>query len=429
MSAEGPKPPIDLDEVDIAITEHGAPDKPPPEPLTGTDMALRLLLLVAVLYFFLLGISLMGSSFKLIGGGTVGAVFQAIHHPIAALMVGMMGTALIQSSSTTTSIIVALVAGGAVDVGNAIPMVMGANIGTSVTNTLVSMGHAGDREEFKRAFAGATVHDFFNILAVLVLLPLEIATGMIEKASHALTQTLAGVGGGKMGSPLKVILKPVESLIIQVDKAKIKASAAGEAIDGSLIKGGIFHDAGLADSVVGLIILVAAGGLIIGSLVVIVKLMKSLMEAKAAQYLKKALEANAYAAMGIGVLVTVMVQSSSITTSTLVPLVGIGLISLEAIFPLTLGANIGTTVTALIASMASDSDTGLQIALCHLLFNIIGILIWFPIPFMRNVPLSMARKLGEIVAERRYMAVVYIAVVFFIIPFGILAIDRLLIGG
>ncbi|MEL6180510.1 MAG: Na/Pi symporter, partial [Myxococcota bacterium] len=198
--------------------------------------------------------------------------------------------------------------------------------------------------------------------------------------------------------------------------------------DGSLIKGGLFHGTGLADSVVGLIILIGAGVLIIGALVVIVKLMKSLMEAKAAQFLKKALEANAYAAMGIGMVVTIMVQSSSITTSTLVPLVGIGLISLEAIFPLTLGANIGTTVTALIASMASDSSTGLQIALCHLLFNILGILIWFPIPFMREVPLSMARKLGEVVAERRYMAVVYIAVVFFIIPFGILALDRFISG-
>ncbi|MEL6181992.1 MAG: Na/Pi symporter, partial [Myxococcota bacterium] len=196
--------------------------------MTPQEMALRLVALVVVLYVFLLGISLMGNSFKLIGGGAVGAVFQAIQHPIAGLMVGMMGTALIQSSSTTTSIIVALVAGGAVDVSNAIPMVMGANIGTSVTNTLVSMGHAGDRDEFKRAFAGATVHDFFNILAVIVLLPMEIAFGIIEKASAYLTGALSGVGGGKLGSPLKVILSPVQSLIVKVDKAKIKASAAGE---------------------------------------------------------------------------------------------------------------------------------------------------------------------------------------------------------
>ncbi len=63
------------------------------------------------------------------------------------------------------------------EVRPAIPIVMGANIGTSVTNTIVSMAQSGDRREFRRAFAGATVHDMFNWLTVLVLLPIEWATG------------------------------------------------------------------------------------------------------------------------------------------------------------------------------------------------------------------------------------------------------------
>ena len=62
------------------------------------------------------------------------------------------------------------------DVKTAIPMIMGANIGTSVTNTIVSLGQAGDRNQFRRAFGGATVHDMFNWLCVLVLLPLELAS-------------------------------------------------------------------------------------------------------------------------------------------------------------------------------------------------------------------------------------------------------------
>ena len=59
----------------------------------------------------------------------------------------------------------------------AIPMIMGANIGTSVTNTFVSMAQSGNQREFRRAFAGATIHDMFNWLTVLILLPLEWATG------------------------------------------------------------------------------------------------------------------------------------------------------------------------------------------------------------------------------------------------------------
>ncbi len=323
--------------------------------------------------------------------------------------------------------IVSFVNAGLLSLIEPIGVIMGANIGTSVTNTFVSMGHASNREEFKRAFAGATVHDFFNVLSVAVLLPLEMAFGIIEKVSAWMTTLLVGTGGATFDSPLKMIIKPVVKLFISVDKAKIKAASVGQEVDGSLLKGGIFHDTGLSDGAVGGIILAGSAVLTILALIGIVKLMKGLMEARAATWIKKALEKNAYVSMGVGAGATVVVQSSSITTSTLVPMVGIGLVSLEAIFPLTLGANIGTTITALLASMASTGETatlGLQIALCHLLFNILGILIWFPIPFMREVPLNMARKLSGIVAQHRWAAAVYIVVLFFLVPLGILAIDK-----
>ena len=56
---------------------------------------------------------------------------------------------------------------------------MGANIGTTVTNTLVSLAHSMDPREFRRAFSGATVHDVFNWLTVLILLPVEHFTGQL----------------------------------------------------------------------------------------------------------------------------------------------------------------------------------------------------------------------------------------------------------
>ena len=93
------------------------------------------------------------------GSGTNKSTFEFASHPVAGLMIGLVATALIQSSSTVTSIIVGLVAGG-LPIETAIPMVMGANIGTTVTNTIVSLGHIRNKEEFKRAFASATIHDF-----------------------------------------------------------------------------------------------------------------------------------------------------------------------------------------------------------------------------------------------------------------------------
>ncbi len=381
--------------------------------------------LVGYLYIFLVGIELIGGSFKVITGGAVGGLFQAIGNPLVGLMIGMCATALLQSSSTTTSIIVGLVASGGVSVPAAIPMIMGANIGTSVTNTLVSLGHLGERDEFKRAFAGATIHDFFNVLSVLVLLPLEYMFGFIQKLSAGLTGLLVGGSGATFTSPLNVIIKPVVKAVLNVDKGKIKAATLGKTIDGSLIKGGLFSGTGLSDQTVGIAVLFAAGLVTVLALLGLVRLMKKVVGGRAGTMINKALEKNAYVSMAMGAGATAMVQSSSITTSTFVPMVGVGLVSLEAVFPLTLGANIGTTVTAMLASLGSASTAALQIALCHLLFNIIGILIWYPLPFMRAVPLSLARGLAEQVSHRRYLAFVYIGVVFFALPIGIILLSRL----
>jgi sodium-dependent phosphate cotransporter len=230
-------------------------------------------------------------------------------------------------------------------------------------------------------------------------------------------------------SPIEALIKPAVAMFVSTDKAKIKAAAAGEAVQGSLLKGGVFQGTEMSDAVVGTFLLILAVAMTVISLLIIVKLMRTMLEARATKYLKRSLEFNPYASMAIGAGTTVMVQSSSITTSAMVPMVAVGLVSLEAVFPLTLGANIGTTVTALLASMGATGDgaaLGLQIALCHFLFNILGIAVWFPIPAVRNVPLWMARKLGELVSKNRSVALVYIGVVFFGVPLAVLGLDKLI---
>ncbi|KAK1744455.1 sodium/phosphate cotransporter [Skeletonema marinoi] len=132
-------------------------------------------------------------------------------------------------------------------------------------------------------------------------------------------------------------------------------------------------------------------------------------------------------ALVIGAAITVLVQSSSITTSVLTPLVGLGVIQLEQMLPLTLGANIGTTVTGLLASLVSDSVAALQVALCHLFFNISGIIIWYPIPFMRKIPLNGARELGKWTRRSKAIPPIYIITVFFICPLLLLGISELFV--
>ena len=135
---------------------------------------------VLSLYLFLVGIKGLSSGIKHLGGDFAKEIMTTTSDPFLALFIGILATTLFQSSSTTTSIIVGMVSGGAVTLSGAIPMIMGANIGTTVTNTIVSIGHISRGNEFKRAFAASTIHDFFNILAVLILFPLEIAFGLVQ---------------------------------------------------------------------------------------------------------------------------------------------------------------------------------------------------------------------------------------------------------
>ena len=126
-----------------------------------------------------------------------------------------------------------------------------------------------------------------------------------------------------------------------------------------------------------------------------------------------------YLAILFGAGATIVVQSSSIFTSTLTPLVGVGLIKLERMYPLTLGSNIGTTATGVMAALVADSDAfrrEMQVAMVHLFFNISGILMWYPIPFLRKIPIAAAKYLGNTTAEYRWFAVVYLIMMFFVFP-------------
>ena len=121
-----------------------------------------------------------------------------------------------------------------------------------------------------------------------------------------------------------------------------------------------------------------------------------------------------------GLLMTVAVQSSSITTSILVPLVAAGVLSLRNAFPVTLGANVGTTITALLASIAADSPDALVIAMVHLVFNLLGILIFYPWPPLRRIPLLLATHTARAAVRRKTLVAGYVIGLFIIFPLVLL---------
>jgi sodium-dependent phosphate cotransporter len=347
---------------------------------------LALTCIAVLLYGFFLGLDLMGVGFKLFGKDFAKMLLEQTANPLVGLFIGILATSLLQSSSTTTSMTVALVAAGGLTIEGAIPIVMGANIGTSVTNTLVSLGHVSRRVEFQRAFAGATLHDFFNWMAVLILLPLEIFTGFLARTSSFLADALAGAGGTKLFNPLRAIVRPTANYIKD-----------------------LLDESGALVVAVGVILLIV-------NMKLLVDLLKLLMTDRAERILHGTIFRSGFAAILAGLALTVLVQSSSITTSLMVPLVGAGIITLRQFFPYTIGANIGTTVTAMLASLSTGSVASIAVAFSHLLFNVSGSLIIYLPPPVRAIPLALAQATGRLGSRNRLLAVLYIVFFFYGLP-------------
>jgi len=347
----------------------------------------RLLALAILLYGFLVSIGMLGKAFKLFSGGFVGDLIQSASNPLIGLFIGVLVTSLAQSSSTTTSLVVAMVGGGTMSVATAIPVIMGANIGTSVTNILVSLGHLGKGREFQRAFAAANVHDFFNVFAVIVLFPLQWSTNFLGIISSTMAELFKNVGGLTFASPLKIFTEPVVALA---------ARRLGD------------HP---------WILMLVSLFVMFASLRYLVKALKGLVLERVASLFDQTIFRTPARALVFGLAVTALVQSSSITTSLAVPLAGAGILTLQQIFPYTLGANVGTTVTAILAALAVGEVSSVTVAFAHLLFNMTGIAIVWPVPAIRRLPIVLAEKATKIAMRGKWIPIFWILFFFYIMPF------------
>ncbi len=363
---------------------------------------LKILGVIACLYFFLIGIGGMSASFK--GGFKPMAVklLAEANSPMVGLFIGILVTTVVQSSSTTTALIVGLVAGvggGVVQLEGAIYMVMGANIGTTVTAKIVSLGHITRKAEFRRAFAASSVHDTFNLITVAIMLPLEYRFHVLERSASFLGRHFVNVSGVKEpDNYLKEATTPVIKLL-------------GEMLGSELW------------------LLIVSVLITFFMLFAIVKLLQSLVLKKLESFFDAYLFRNAAIAFVVGMFLTVLVQSSSITTSLIVPLAGAGVLRLQQIFPFTIGANIGTTVTGLIAALAAagtmDSTipgapeqmvAAATVAFVHLLFNCSGAIIFLPFQPIRELPVKFAEWLAELCLKNRFIPIAFIVVFFYLIP-------------
>ena len=354
-------------------------------------------LIALFVYLLLVGVGIIGDGFKWISGGAEGAekIFSFARNPIVGVILGTLATALVQSSSTVTSVIVGLVAGG-MPVSIAVPMIMGANMGTTITNTIVSLGNIGERSMFNKSFQAATVHDFFNLYSIVIFLPIEMIFHPLERLGGVMADWFVGEASTSV-SDFNIIgaaTKPIAKFVIEQLQ--------------------------FLPTTIGALLAIAIGiGFVIASVLYLGKLLRSVMTGKAMEVVQDAVGGGPWRGIGTGTVVTVLVQSSSTTTSLIVPLAGTGALTTRQVFPFTMGANIGTCITAMLAAMSVSGPTqefALQIALVHLLYNVFGVLVFLYTPWLRDLPVKSAAWLGNKVEVNRDWAFGYIGTVFFLMP-------------
>ena len=392
-------------------------------------IGVKILLVLVLLYFFLGGMAMMGDGLKTLGKNpdfdkhategpesleyrpVVYRVFAYADNPLVGLFIGILATSIFQSSSFTTSFTVGLVVTTPLTLHQAIFIIMGANIGTSVTNAGVSFTHVRRRDEFERAYGAAIVHDFFNVLSVILLFPIEYLVlrltgrGVLERLSTWMASAFySGVPTGQ--KPTNFLKEAVAPLVKGV---------------AWLLEEGL----GLGHVAASITLTVLGVAFLFAALLLLTKVLRSLVMKRVERFFDRVLFRNALTAYFVGLVLTATVQSSSITTSLAVPLAGAGLLTLRQIFPYTLGANLGTTVTALIASFATSADTpaqaqvGVALAFSHMLFNVIGSVFWYPLKF---VPIGIAKWWSRQAARSRYFAVLHITLFFFVLPIVVIGL-------
>jgi sodium-dependent phosphate cotransporter len=358
----------------------------------GTQRTLSLVLLIGgSILLFLFSLDLMVSSLRHLGSDTAKSVIQATENPFTGLFVGLLVTALIQSSSTTTALTVALVASGAISFQSAVPVIMGANIGTTITSTIISLGFINKKKEFKRAVAAGTYHCFFNLLTAIILFPLELKYGFLSSASAWLGQNFFPDVEGPSAIP-GTTWTPF-SFVTDFVVAKISN---------------------------GIVLAVVSFVLLVVSILIFRKLISNLLKAQSPEAFSRFFFAGELKSFFWGLITTAAIRSSTITTSIVVPIVAKKVVKMRMAAPFIMGANIGTTITAFIAAMLNSNNSAINIAIAHFLFNLTGVLLFFPVPALKEIPIRLSVALGKLTLRYRIAGFLFILLTFFIIPFSLI---------
>lgn len=359
------------------------------EPEQRENSTSKALLIVGSVLLFIIALQFITAGFQHLGKSLADSIIEATSNPFIGLFIGLLITAILQSSSTTTTMAVALVASGSIPLTNAVPIVIGANIGTTLTSTLVSLSYITNRNEFVKAFSAGIVHDLFNISVALLIFPLELRYQLLSRSSAKLAQLFPVFEGTFYVEGIDNLLQPLNLYFIDII-------------------------GGLPTICLGLFLLLTT-----------VKIVSKLLYY---QWINRPNQqgkilGNKFKTFGLGVLVTSIIQSSSLSTSMMVPLVATGKLSIRRAFAFIIGSNLGTTVTALIAAVF-QSEIALSLAFAHFVFNLVGCSLYLAIPHLFRMMSYISNQLGMITLRMRVVGITYVLMTFFIVPFALIYLSK-----
>jgi sodium-dependent phosphate cotransporter len=175
----------------------------------------------------------------------------------------------------------------------------------------------------------------------------------------------------------------------------------------------------------GLILIILSFTLLFGSILLFRKIISDLLKARSPEAFSRFFFKSQVKSFSWGVITTAAIRSSTITTSVVVPIVAKRIATLQQAAPFIMGANIGTTITGFLAvTMSNSSADALSLAMAHFLFNGIGVLLFFPLPALRQIPIRLADSLGKLTLKYRLAGFLFLLVTFFFLPFVLIYFNQ-----
>lgn len=379
-----------------------------------------MILLISGIFLFVCSLEGIDSGFKMMFSEWANAILSLVGSgtaPFAGLAIGVLATTLLESSSAVVATTMMSMAGmveSGLPLSSAIrfgvPMVLGANVGTTVGNTitLFAIRRSTTREEFNSTIPGVIIDDVYKFLTILVFFPLEVGTGLLSKLVTSLGYFFYDFL--KMEQFLAIFEKTIIDILVK-EPIINPLSDIFTSIFGKKFSGVLFFALWFGVVVFSIDVLITKG-------------LKTLIKTDWADRVSSAFR-SPWRAFFTGFSITWLVGSSSIGTSLAIPMIATKMVKLDDAYPYLCGCSLATTVDmAQIYGYIAGGVVGIMLGLSHVLLNVLAIIIWMVTP-LRTIPIKLSKGIGRYMGSKPYsplLLLAYALIIFIVLPIIVIII-------